>query len=121
MMLKLLHLSSILLSISSFVGRIIISETQPLLLKQKLFKIAPHVIDSVLLLSGILLVIDGQWLSVAHGWIVAKLFGLIGYIAFGVLAMRSRGSQRWLAFSGAMLCFVYIGIVAATKNPLFFL
>lgn len=120
-MIKFFHLSFILMSIFSFVGRIIISETRPIILKQKLFKIAPHVIDSLLLLTGILLVFQGQWLSTSYGWIIAKLFVLLGYIGLGVVAMRHRGTTRWLAFSGAMLCFVYIGIVAATKNPLFFL
>jgi len=120
-MIKIFHLAFILLSIFSFVGRIIISETHPAILKQKLFKIAPHIIDSVLLLSGILLVFQGQWLSTEHGWIIAKLFALLGYIGLGTVAMRHRGTPRWLAFTGAMLCFAYIGIVAVTKNPLFFL
>ena len=103
----------------SFVGRIIISETHPALLKQKLLKIAPHIIDTALLLSGIFLFFQGHWLS--QGWIMAKLLGLCGYIGFGVMAMRHRGTNRWLAFIGAMLCFAYIGIVAVTKNPWFFL
>lgn len=120
-MIKIFHLSFILMSIISFVGKVIISETHPLMLKQKLFKIAPHVIDSGLLLSGILLVFQGQWLSTEHGWIIAKLLALLGYIGLGIVVMRHRGTIRWLAFTAAMLCFVYIGIVAATKNPLFFL
>ncbi|MDP2904241.1 MAG: SirB2 family protein [Methylovulum sp.] len=120
-MIKIFHLTFILLSIFSFVGRIIVSETHPAMLKQKLFKIAPHIIDSVLLISGILLVFQGHWLTTEHGWITAKLFALLGYIGLGVVAMRHRGTDRWLAFTGAMLCFAYIGVVAVTKNPLFFL
>lgn len=120
-MIKIFHLSFILLSIFSFVGRVILSETYPALLKQKLLKIAPHVIDSLLLLSGIALVFQGQWLATEYGWIIAKLFALVGYIGLGVVVMRSRGTTRWLAFVGAMACFVFIGIVAVTKNPLFFL
>ncbi|MDO9105405.1 MAG: SirB2 family protein [Methylovulum sp.] len=120
-MIKILHLTFILMSVVSFVGRVIISETQPALLKQKLFKIAPHIIDSALLLSGIALVFQGQWLSTEHGWIIAKLCALVVYIGLSIVVMRNRGTTRWLAFSGAMLCFAYIGIVAVTKNPLFFL
>lgn len=120
-MIKIFHLSFVLISIFSFVGRVILSETHPEILKRKLFKTAPHVIDTVLLLSGITLVFQGQWLSTEHGWIIAKVLALMGYIGLGVVVMRNRGTVRWLAFVGAMICFVYIGIVAVTKNPFFFL
>lgn len=120
-MLKTLHLLFVLIAVSSFVGRIILSETRPELLKQKLFKIIPHVLDSLLLLSGIALAVSGSWATTGYGWIVAKIIALIAYIVLGVIALRSRGTPRWLAFAGAMVCFVYIGIVAVTKNPFFFL
>jgi uncharacterized membrane protein SirB2 len=120
-MIKTLHLTFILLSVFSFVGRVILSETHPAILKQKLFKIAPHIIDTALLLSGITLIFQGGWLSSDYGWIIAKIIALLGYIGLGVVVMHNRGTVRWLAFIGAMACFVYIGIVAVTKNALFFL
>ena len=120
-MIKIFHLTFILLSIFSFVGRVILSETYPVILKQKALKIAPHVIDTLLLVSGITLVFQGGWLSTEYGWIIAKIVGLLGYIGLGVVVMRNRGTVRWLAFVGAMACFVYIGIVAVTKNAFFFL
>lgn len=119
-MLKTFHLLFVLIAFSSFVGRVIVSETRPELLKQKLFKIAPHVIDSLLLLSGIALVVSGSWATTGHGWIIAKIIALLAYIGLGVITLRSRSTFRWLAFAGAMTCFAYIGIVAVTKNPLFF-
>jgi len=97
-----------------------LSETHPVILKQKALKIAPHVIDTLLLLSGITLVFQGGWLSTEYGWIIAKIVALLGYIGLGVVVMRNRGTVRWLAFVGAMACFVYIGIVAVTKNAFFF-
>ena len=120
-MIKIFHLTFILLSIFSFVGRVILSETHPAILKRKVFKIAPHVIDTLLLVSGITLVFQGGWLSTEYGWIIAKIVALMGYIGLGVVVMRNRGTTRWLAFVGAMACFVYIGIVAVTKNAFFFL
>jgi len=119
-MIKIFHLTFIVLSLVSFVGRVILSETHPALLKQKALKIAPHVIDSLLLVSGITLVFQGDWLSADYGWIIAKIMALLGYIGLGVVVMRNRGAARWLAFVGAMACFVYIGIVAVTKNAFFF-
>jgi uncharacterized membrane protein SirB2 len=119
-MIKIFHLTFILLSISTFIGKVILSETHPAILKQKALKIAPHVIDSLLLLSGITLIFQGGWLSMEYGWIFAKILALVGYIALGVIVMRNRGKTKWLAFIGAMLCFMYIGIVAVTKNAFFF-
>ena len=118
-MLKFLHLSLVLIAILSFVGRVILSETRPELLKQKAFKIAPHIINGLLLLSGFILVFHGGWLAASYGWIVAKLIALIGFVGLGILTLKSRDSQRWLAFAGAMSCFIYISIVAVTKNPFF--
>ena len=120
-MIKIFHLTFILLSIFSFVGRVILSETHPAILKRKVFKITHHVIDTLLLVSGISLVFQGGWLSTEYGWIIAKIVALMGYIGLGVVVMRNRGTVRWLAFVGAMACFVYIGIVAVTKNAFFFL
>lgn len=120
-MIKIIHLTFILLSISSFIGRVILSETHPSILKQKALKIAPHVIDTFLLLSGITLVFQGGWLSSDFGWIIAKIVALIGYISLGVIVMRKRGAIRWLTFLGAIACFIYIGIVAVTKNAFFFI
>lgn len=120
-MIKFFHLSFVLISVISFVGRVILSETRPEILKQKPFKVAPHIIDSLLLLSGITLVFQGAWLASEYGWIIAKMVALVGYIGLGVMTMRNRGTTRWIAFAGSMACFVYIGIVAVTKNALFFL
>ena len=120
-MLKFLHLSLVLIAIFSFVGRVILSETRPELLKQKIFKIAPHIINTLLIISGFVLVFQGDWLASNYGWIIAKLIALIGFVGLGILTLKSRGSQRWMAFTATMCCFVYIGIVAVTKNPFFFL
>jgi len=38
-----------------------------------------------------------------------------------MVAIKSQGALRWQAFAGALACFVYIGIVAVSKNAFFFL
>ncbi len=120
-MLKTLHLTFILLSLISFIGRVILSEINPELLKLKAFKIAPHIINALLIGSGFVLVFQGNWLSGEYGWIIAKLLVLIAYIGLGLFVMKNQGTKKWLAFIAAMACIVYIGIVAVTKNALFFL
>jgi uncharacterized membrane protein SirB2 len=120
-MIKLLHLVFILLSISTFVGRVYLAEKQPEMLEQKWVKIGPHIINGLLLLSGFILVFQGSWLSAQYGWIIAKLIVLVAYVGLGIVAIKSQGALRWKAFAGALACFVYIAVVAVTKNPLLFL
>jgi len=115
-MIKSIHLMFIFISFASFSGRMGLSIFKPSLLQYKILKIAPHVIDTVLLISGITLVIQGNWLEGEFGWIISKLILLLGYIVLGVIAMRCRGAKRWLAFAGAVVCYVSIFIVAITKN-----
>jgi uncharacterized membrane protein SirB2 len=98
-----------------------LSETFPSILKKKVVDIAPHIINTLLLVSGIALVFQGGWLSTSYGWIVAKIIALLIYIGLGIITMRLRGANRWLAFTGAMVSLIYIGIVAVTKNAFFFL
>ncbi len=119
-MIKSIHIIFVLFSFFSFVSRVVLSEFKPEFLRKKWIKIAPHVVDTLLILSGITLVIQSQWLSVPYGWLVAKLLVLCIYIGLGILTMRKRGKTRWLAFTAAVACYVYILVVAISKNPLFF-
>jgi len=115
-MIKLIHLIFIFSSFISFTGRMAVSVFKPSLLQNKLIKIAPHVIDTILLISGITLVIQGNWLAGEYGWILSKFILLLGYIGFGVMAMRFKGIKRWIAFLAAIICFIAIFITAISKN-----
>lgn len=115
-MLKDTHMLFILLSVGGFITRIMLVQFKPAWLQPKIAKIAPHVIDTILLLSGIGLVFQGNWMAGEFGWILTKLVMLCAYIGFGVMAMRSSGIKRWGAFVLALACFGYIGFVAVTKH-----
>lgn len=115
-MIKHIHMTFVLLSFISFTGRMILSEINPFALKQKWLKITPHVIDTILLLSGVILAVKGAWFSTDYSWIIAKIVVLLAYIGLGIVAMRSQGKFRWLAFIGAIGCFTYIAAIAVTKQ-----
>ncbi len=119
-MIKILHLTFILLSISSFVGRIYLAEKYPEMLVQKWIKIGPHIVNTFLLITGFTLVFQGPWLAGEYGWIVAKIIALLGYIGLGMAAIKSQGGLRWKAFAGAIACFMYIAIVAVSKHAFIF-
>ncbi|TAN65526.1 MAG: invasion protein [Methylobacter sp.] len=119
-MIKILHLSFILLSISSFIGRVYLAEKRPEMLEQKWIKIGPHVLNTFLLITGFTLVFQGSWLSGEYGWIIAKLIALVAYVGLGIVAIKSQGELRWKAFAAALACFVYIAIVAVSKHAFIF-
>jgi uncharacterized membrane protein SirB2 len=88
-------------------------------LSLKVVRIAPHVIDTLFLLSGIALVSILQLNAFSESWLLAKFAGLIGYIVLGAVAIK-RGPTlqiRVIAFVGALSLFAYITGVALTKSP----
>ncbi len=119
-MIKIIHILFIFTSFASFVGRFGLSQINPKILNNKILKIAPHVIDTILLLSGIALVAQGEWLEREYYWIESKFILLICYIIFGIVAMRLSGFIRWLAFLCAITCYSFIFNIAITKNSFIF-
>jgi|APLak6261673822_1056097.scaffolds.fasta_scaffold02754_2 uncharacterized membrane protein SirB2 len=120
-MLKHLHLLFVAVVVISFIGRVALAEYRPEMLQRKWIKLSPHILASLLLLSGIALVFQGNWLATAYGWIIVKLFLMVVFIGLGLLTMREQGQKRWFAFAGAIFCLVYIVKIAFTKQVFFFL
>lgn len=110
---KSLHLLFVVLSLVSFLGRVALSQFRPEMMQLKWVNIAPHVISSFLLLTGVSLAFDYPG---DHGWIIAKLVALIGFIVLGIMTLKRTDITRWYAFGGAMLLFAYILKVAVTKT-----
>lgn len=119
-MLKLLHVTFVTLSLVSFLGRFILSEKESALMHVKWMKIAPHILNTFLLLTGFMLVVQGGWLGGDFSWIVAKLIALLGFVGLGMMALKHQNENRWYAFVGALLCFMFMAKVAATKTVTLF-
>lgn len=115
-MIKSIHMLFAILSVSGFISRIMLAEFKPTLLQAKLAKIAPHIIDTLLILTGLTLVFQGNWLAGEYGWIISKIIILLVYIGLGVLAMRNTDMKRWGYFVGALACFGYILFIAISKH-----
>ncbi len=82
-------------------------------------RVAPHVIDTVLLASALGLAANLVAYPALHGFLAAKVGGVIAYILLGMTAFRwgtSRG-RRLAAWFGAQVVFFYILGVALTKSP----
>lgn len=119
-LLHYLHVGSVALSGAGFLVRgIWVLQDSPVLARRWV-RIAPHVVDTVLLASAIALALMLGQYPLVHGWLTAKVLGLIAYIVLGTIALR-RGRTRAIritAFCGALLVFAYIVAVATTKSVL---
>src|SRR5690242_16216667 len=118
---KTLHVSAVSLTIALFALRVGWMAASPQQLQRRWVKVVPHVIDTVLLLSGVWLAWQIGAAGV-RGWLPAKLAGLAAYIVLGAIALR-RGRTRRLRIAAALaalLTFAYIVSVAMTKSPLGF-
>lgn len=117
-LLKYLHVSCVVLSGTGFVLRGVWMLQASPVLAHRWVRVAPHVVDTVLLASAIALaVMVGQY-PLTHGWLTAKVVGLIAYIVLGTIALK-RGRTlgiRLVAFCGAMVVLAYIVAVAMTKS-----
>lgn len=119
-MLKHLHMSFAALSGALFVLRGVWMLRTSSMLQRRWVRIAPHIVDTVLLASAIGLAVWSSQYPFAQAWLTAKVLALIGYIGLGTIALKRGGTPaiRAAAFAGALLLFIYIMTVARTKQPL---
>lgn len=117
---KHIHLLFVALVTLTFLARVALTKFRPELLGHKWIKLSPHILATLLLLSGTALVFQGNWLAGDYGWIVAKLLLMLAFIGLGIMTMREQGQKRWMAFAGAMFVLFYIIKVAFSKQIFFF-
>ena len=120
---KHLHLTCAFVSMLGFIIRCWWRWSQNEMLNKKWVKVAPHIVDSLLLASAIFLcVLIGQYPFVA-GWVTVKVVALILYIALGLIALKHAQQRPHIAMAaaGALLTFAFIASVAVSKDPLGFL
>jgi uncharacterized membrane protein SirB2 len=120
LLLKYLHTVAAIATISGFTLRGYWMLTESDRLQHRMTRIAPHVIDSVLLLAGAAMLWMLHLNPFSQLWLLAKFAGLFVYILLGTIALR-RGptmQTRSIAFVGAIAVFAYIAGVAMVKSPL---
>lgn len=116
---KHLHVTCVVVSVSLFVLR----GTMELLSRPwrqwRLLRVAPHVVDTVLLGSALWLAWRLGQYPFANGWLTAKVLALVAYILLGsrALGKNTQPAQRLPFFVAALLCVLYIVGVALTHSP----
>lgn len=120
LLLKTLHISCAAISYSLFFLRGIWRLNDAKLMQQRWVKIAPHLIDTILLSSAIALAYSTGQYPFIDAWLTAKVIALLLYIGLGSYALKYAKSKKrclisWLA---AQTVFAYIVLVAINHNPL---
>lgn len=119
LLVKSVHVGCAALSIAGFAARGVLRLRGSALLETRLARIAPHVVDTVLLLSAVWLAWALGVVPFVHGWVTAKVLALLAYIGLGMLALRGRTrAVRGAAFVAALAAAAYIVAVALTRDPL---
>lgn len=120
---KHLHMILAVVSILGFALRGVWMMSGSGLLERRLVRVLPHVVDTLLLVTALVLAVMIAQYPFVSGWVTAKVVGLVIYIALGMVALR-RGRTKGIriaAFFAAILVFVWIASVAVSKNPAGFL
>ncbi len=120
------HILFITVSIVLFILRFFWQWSNADIMKQRWVKIAPHIIDTFMLVSGIWLVVITHFypFTPQGSWLTEKLIGVIIYIALGMVALKSgkdglrSQKTRWVAFILALGCLYLVVKLALTKIPL---
>ena len=116
--LKMIHVSAAILTISGFVLRGYWMMIESSILEWRVVRTAPHIIDTVFLLSGIGLIWTLNLPVLNQPWLLTKFAALIAYILLGTVALK-RGKTKRIrigALALALLTFAYIAGVALSRS-----
>jgi uncharacterized membrane protein SirB2 len=116
---RALHIACAAISITGFAARGALMLADSPLLRHRFVRIAPHVVDTLLLASAVWLAWFLGQTPFVHGWITAKVFALLAYIVLGMVALK-RGRTKGVragAFAAALASAGYIVWVALTRDP----
>jgi uncharacterized membrane protein SirB2 len=116
---KYLHVACVILSLSGFVARGALMLAASPLLNARWVRVAPHLVDTLLLASAAWLAWVLQQYPFVHGWLTAKVLGLLAYIGFGMVALRRGRTKGMRATFFALACAsaAYVVWVALTRDP----
>lgn len=126
-MIKLIHISTALISINLFLIRgfwvFRDSSMDKQRLSKKWVKILPHINDTILLITATYLAYSIQQYPFVDTWLTAKFIALLFYIVFGMFALKRAKeiTNKALFFILALVTFSYIVGVALTRSVSWFI
>ena len=116
--LKLIHVCAVTATVLGFILRGYWMLAESAMLQRRWVRVAPHAVDTLLLLSGIGLVAILGSVLLKQPWLLAKFAALIAYILLGTIALKRGRTKtiRTIGLFAALAVFAYIVGVALTKS-----
>ena len=117
-LLKLAHVSSVVISGSLFIYRFALMNKRPDQPLPKTLKIVPHINDTILLGAALGMLYVAGINPFTTPWLFAKILALVAYIVIGAISMRSTpgSKQQTVSFVAAISVFAYILLVGLSKQ-----
>lgn len=115
---KHIHLTFIALSVLFFIVRFVLHIRQSPIMDKKFVKIAPHVIDTLLLLSGLTLCFIIKQYPFQDAWLTEKIGAVVAYIFLATIALKANRNTLFKVFAalGAIAWIVYAAKIAMFKQ-----
>lgn len=116
--LKYVHVGAAVLTATGFILRGYWMLVESAQLQRLWVRVAPHVIDTVFLLSGVALIAILRLPVLNQPWLLTKFVALVVYILLGSVALKRGPTKRVrsVAFVLALMTFLYIVGVALNKS-----
>jgi len=118
--LRHVHIGCAVLSIALFVLRGALMLADSPWQRHLVLRYLPHAVDTVLLMSALVLTTVVRQYPFANGWLTAKVVLLTVYVGLGSIALRRGRTRRVriVALAGALLVVAFLVSVARAHHPL---
>ena len=110
---KHIHVWCVVLTYALFITRILWKSSNSARLQNRWIKIAPHAIDSTLLITGVTMAAFLKLDLFSINWFSIKMMLLVSYIFIGIIAMRSAALRMPLT---ALATAVFLVIIYLAAN-----
>ena len=112
---KHIHVWCVVITYALFITRILWKSSNSSRLQNRWVKIAPHAIDTTLLITGVIMAAFLKLDIFTINWFSIKMMLLVSYIIIGIIAMRSTALRMPLTAlaTTAFLAIIYL----ATNRP----
>jgi len=118
---KQLHMFCAYLSAGLFIARLLLDMTGKPGWRLSPVRHLPHINDTLLLTLAFTLLAIGPWQPFVHQWLGLKILLLLGYIAFGIGALKQRLSVPMRTLCAALALAQLAGIFYLARfKPLLF-
>ncbi|MFA7666394.1 MAG: SirB2 family protein [Burkholderiaceae bacterium] len=113
--LKMIHMTTAVLSITGFVLRYLWMIADSALLRHRATRVLPHIIDTVLLVSAILMLVQARLAPWLIDWLAFKIVALLVYIVLGAIALKRGTTRGTRIVAGVAAIAVFTAILWAAR------